>query len=168
MALHAKTRWLDRGDEAAGSRRPGEGAVAKADESDAGATLVEFALTLPLLFTFLFCFMQLCVAFYSYQLISECAREGSRYAMVRGASCPNSTTPTCEVTATGVNTYVSGLHYPNIGGGTITVSTTYPGGNEAVGSLVRVKVTYVLSITMPFVPKSSLTMASTSQAYIVQ
>jgi hypothetical protein len=112
--------------------------------------------------------MQLCVAFYSYNLISQVAREGSRYAMVRGASCPNTTNPTCEVTAAQVNSYVSGLGYPNIGGGTLTIATTYPNGNEAVGSPVKVTVTYVLNITMPFVPKNSLTMTSTSQAYIVQ
>jgi len=165
MAFHVRIFGRDLRHNVAGARRLSRGRFAQAE---GGATLVEFAFSLPLLFTFLFCFMQLCVAFYSYQLISECAREGSRYAMVRGASCPNSTTPTCEVTAAAVNTYVSGLRYPNIGGGIITVSTTYPSGSEAVGSLVKVKVTYVLSITMPFVPKNSLTMASTSQAYIVQ
>jgi hypothetical protein len=37
-----------------------------------------------------------------------------------------------------------------------------------VGSLVQVKVTYVFAIKMAFVPANSLTMTSTSEAYIVQ
>ncbi len=133
-----------------------------------GSALVETAVSLPLLFTLLFCFMEMCLAFYSRDMISECAREGTRYAMFHGASCPNSTSPTCEATATQVNSYVSGLGWPNLGGGTMTVATTYPNGNEAAGSLVRVNVTYVFPIQMPFVPASSLTMTSTSEAYIVQ
>jgi len=62
-----------------------------------GSTLVEFAVTLPTLFAFLFCFINICLLLYSYEMISQSAREGTRYAMVRGASCPTSTNPTCEV-----------------------------------------------------------------------
>jgi Flp pilus assembly protein TadG len=133
-----------------------------------GSTLIEMAVTLPLLFTLLFCFMAMCLAFYSHDMISEAAREGTRYAMLHGASCPTSASPTCEATATQVNSYVTGLGWPNLGGGTMTVATTYPNGNEAVGSLVQVKITYVFAIRMAFVPANSLTMTSTSEAYIVQ
>jgi Flp pilus assembly protein TadG len=133
-----------------------------------GSTLIEMAVTLPLMFTLLFCFMEMCLAFYSRDMISECAREGTRYAMLHGASCPTSASPTCEATATQVNSYVTGLGWPNLAGGTMTVATTYPSGNEAVGSLVQVKVTYVFAIAMAFVPKNSLTMTSTSEAYILQ
>jgi hypothetical protein len=112
--------------------------------------------------------MQICLAFYTHNLISELAREGTRYAMVRGASCPNSTSPTCEVTASEVNSYVSSIALPNLAGGTMTVATTYPNGNEAVGSTVQVKITYVFPIKMPFVPTPSYTMTSTSVMYILQ
>lgn len=133
-----------------------------------GSTLIEFALTFSVLLTVIFCVMELCLVFYAYDMISDCAREGTRYAMVRGASCPNTTTPTCEVTAAQVNSYVSALKIPNLGNGTMTVTTTYPDGNEAVGSRVQVKVSYVFPIKMPFVPKNSLNMASTSVMYILQ
>ena len=133
-----------------------------------GSTLIEMAVTLPVLFTLLFCFMEICLAFYSRDMISESAREGTRYAKYHGASCPTSSNPTCEATATQVNSYVAGLGWPNLAGGAMTVATTYPSGNEAVGSLVQVKITYVFAIKMAFVPKSSLTMSSTSEAYIVQ
>ena len=137
-------------------------------DCERGSTLIEMAVALPLLFTLLFCFMAMCLAFYSRDMISEAAREGTRYAMLHGASCPNFTTPTCEATATQVNSYVTGLGWPNLGGGTMTVATTYPSGNEAVGSLVQVKITYVFAIKIAFVPANSLTMTSTSEAYIVQ
>jgi Flp pilus assembly protein TadG len=133
-----------------------------------GSTLVEFAVTLPTLFAFLFCFINICLLLYSYEMISQSAREGTRYAMVRGASCPTSTNPTCEVTASQVNTYVSGKTWPNVAGGTITPNTTYPDGNEAVGSRVKVTVTYVFHFALPFVPNNSYTISSTSETTIIQ
>jgi hypothetical protein len=66
-----------------------------------------------------------------------------------------------------VNAYVSGLGWPNIGGGTVTPVTTYD-GNESVGSHVQVTVTYTFKITMPFVPKKSISLSSTSKATIIQ
>jgi len=141
--------------------------VARAAEREDGSALIEMAVTFPLLFTLLFCFMELCLAFYSRDMISEAAREGTRYAMFHGASCPNSSSPACEATATDVNSYVTGLGWPNLAGGAMTVDTTYPDGNESVGSLVQVRITYVFTIHMAFVPANSLTMTSTSEAYIV-
>lgn len=133
-----------------------------------GATLIEFAFTLTAFFTCLFCFMELCLAFYTHNMISELAREGTRYAMVRGASCPSSSNPTCEVTASQVNIFVSNIALPNLDGGTMTVNTTYPDGDEIVGHRVQVMVIYNFKIAMPFVPKNAITMSSTSVAYIVQ
>ena len=146
------------------------------EASEKGMTLVEMAVTLPVLFAFLFCFMELSLAFYSYNMISETAREGTRYAMVHGASCPTSGNPTCEATAAQVDTYVLGIGWANLAGGTMTVCVYYnnntcntnPSGSEAVGNPVKVTVTYVFPITMLFVPTNSLTMKSTSQMTIIQ
>jgi len=143
---------------------------------EAGQSAIEMAVTLPVMFAFLFCFMELSLAFYSYSMISETAREGTRYAMVHGASCPTSGNPTCEATAAQVDTYVLGIGWANLAGGTMTVCVYYnnntcntnPSGSEAVGNPVKVTVTYVFPITMPFVPTNSLTMKSTSQMTIIQ
>lgn len=126
------------------------------------------ATTLTVLLTLIFCVIELCLALYSKDMISECAREGTRYAEYRGATCPTAANPTCEASATQVNSYVSHLGWPNLGAGTMTPATTYPDGNENVGSRVQVTVTYVFPIKVPLVPKASLTMSSTSQAYILQ
>lgn len=162
----------------AGRRRaPRSGGNERLARDERGSSLIEMAVTLPVLFTFLYCFMEVCLAFYSQDLISELAREGTRYAMVHGASCPTSGNPTCEVTASQVNSYVSGLGLPNIAGGTLTPATKYAAsgttsfstsGPETPGSLVQVQITYTFPITMPLLPRSSFTLTSTSVATIVQ
>ena len=133
-----------------------------------GQSMVEFAVTLPVLFTLIFCFMEMCLAFYTHNMISELAREGTRYAMVRGSSCLTSASSSCQATASQVNTFVSGIGFPNLGGGTMTVAASYPDGNAAIGSRVQVLITYVFPISMPFVPTSSISMSSTSVTTIVQ
>jgi Flp pilus assembly protein TadG len=135
---------------------------------DDGQSMVEFAVTLPVLFTLIFCFMEMCLAFYTHNMISELAREGTRYAMVRGSSCLTSSSSSCQATASQVNTFVSGIGFPNLGGGTISPVTTYPDGNAAIGSRVQISITYVFPITMPFVPTNSISMSSTSVATIIQ
>ena len=135
---------------------------------DEASAMIEIAVALPILCTFLFCFVEVCLAIYSQDLISELACEGTRYAMVHGAACPSTTNPTCEATASQVNTYVSSINIPNLGGGKITPDTSYPDGNEAVGSRVQIKISYSFPITMPFVPKTALNLSASSTTYIIQ
>jgi Flp pilus assembly protein TadG len=160
------------------SRRGCHHAVAEGRSRDAmgnedGQALIETAVSLPVLFALLFCFMELCLAFYSYDMISESAREGTRYAMLLSSTCTNSSGASCTATAAQVNTYVPGLGWPNLARGTMTVSTTYKTpaggvGTNIVSNFVVVQITYVFPITMPFVPKNSLTLKSTSQMPIIQ
>jgi Flp pilus assembly protein TadG len=141
-----------------------------------GQTLIEMAVSLPILFALIFCFMELCLAFYTYDMISEAAREGAQYAMVRGSNCTTNNSGAsvpCTVTSTQVNTYVKNLSWPNIAGGTLTPATTYIqvapnlAGNYA-GNYVNVTVTYVFPMKMPLVPTKSWTLTSSSQMYIIQ
>lgn len=133
-----------------------------------GQALVEFALTSCIVFGFVFCLIELCLAFYTHCLISETAREGTRYAMVHGATCVTASQASCTATASSVNAYASGLGWPNLGGGALSVATTFPDGNQNPGSRVQVSVNYVFPITLVFVPKNSISMSSTSEMYIVQ
>ena len=136
--------------------------------SDEGSSLVEFAVSIPVLLTFFFGLIQVCMASYTRAAISECAREGTRYAMVHGSSCETSSNASCTLTASAINTYVSSNSWPNLGGGSLTVSTTYPDGNESPGSRVQVAVTYAFPFRIPMIPASTLTMTSTSVMYIAQ
>jgi len=133
-----------------------------------GGSLVEFALSVPVLLTFFFGLIQVCIATYTRGALSECAREGTRYAMVHGSTCETPSNASCTLTASQMNTYVSSSTWPNVGGGAMTVNTTYPDGNENPGSRVQVTVAYAFPFRVPMIPASTLTMSSTSVMYIVQ
>lgn len=143
---------------------------------ESGQALIESAITFPVLFTLLFCFVELCLVFYTHNMISESAREGTQYAMTRSSGCMTSnsgTSTSCAASSAQVDTYGSNLGWPNPAGGTMTPVTTYitvspnPAGN-VLGNYVVVTVSYVFPITIPFVPKNSLTLTSSSQMFIIQ
>jgi Flp pilus assembly protein TadG len=136
--------------------------------SEDGQALVELAISLSIVMSLVFLLIELCLLFYSYSLISESAREGSRYAMVRGASCVTSAQTACTASAAAINAYVAGLGYPNLGGGAMNVTTSFPDGNQAVGSRVQVSIQYVFSIALPFLRSNPITLNSASTMYILQ
>jgi Flp pilus assembly protein TadG len=147
---------------------------------ESGQTLIEFAIALGVLLTSVFTLMEICLMFYTYATIDECAREGTRYAIVRGSTClTNGATGagvSCTASASTINSYVASLGYPNVGGGTMNVSTTFSAdgttfaatGNNAPNDMVRVQVSYTFPIKLPFVPKNALALSSQSQMYILQ
>lgn len=133
-----------------------------------GQALIEAALTLPLVCAFMFTMIEACLAYYSYCMISESAREGTRYAMVHGATCTTSGNASCTATAASINSYVTSLGWPNLGAGTLSASTSFPNGTQNPGNPVQITVKYVFPINLPFVPSNSISMSSTSVMYIVQ
>jgi len=137
-------------------------------QNDQGSALIEFSVCLSLMMTFVFVLMQICIAFYTYGMISECAREATRWASVRGSSCLTSGGASCTATTTSVSSYATGLGFPNIGGGTMSAVTTYPDSNELPGSRVKVAITYSLTTSLPLVPKKTISLQVASEMYIVQ
>lgn len=135
---------------------------------DCGQSLVEFAITFSILMAFVFTFIEVCLMFYSYGLISEEAREGSRYAAVHGASCVTAGGASCTVSSDSTSTYVKRLGYPNLAGGTTTVLTSFPDGNQAAGSRVSVTVSYAFPISLALVPRSAFTLSTSSTMTILQ
>lgn len=133
-----------------------------------GQAMVEFAITFSVLVTFFFAFIQICLIFYSYSMIAESAREGSRYAILHGATCVTPAQVSCTASVSGINSYISANGWANLGGGTMTPSTSFPDGNQNPGSRVLVKVQYAFPVNVPFLPSNSISMASTSEMYIVQ
>jgi Flp pilus assembly protein TadG len=149
-------------------RTPDRPGINDAAHGESGGSMIEFALSFSALMTFVFCLMEMCVALYSYGLISESARETTRYAIVHGSTCLTSSSTSCTASATTINTYAKNLGLPNIGGGTLNVTTTFPDGTNVPGNRVNVSIQYTMPIKMPFVPRSSLSMTSASQMYILQ
>jgi Flp pilus assembly protein TadG len=176
------------GDRNAGSGYPGAGekpitqadTVVRAPLGEKGSGLVEFALASSILFSMVFGILQMCLAFYTYDYISEAAREGTRWAMVRGStSCTN--TPglaKCNALTTDISNFVKGLGYPGIDATDyMTVTTTYwnPDGTactsgtcNAPGNAVQTQVAYAFSLSIPFWKVTTLNMSSTSRVLISQ
>ena len=144
-----------------------------------GSALVEFALSATILLTLVFGVMIMSLALYSFHFIAEAAREGTRYAIVRGSSCSSygKFTSTCPVTTSAqVQTYVRSLGLPGINPNNMTVTTTWPTTGSTCspsllpcnnpGNLVHVTVSYQLPLSIPFLSARTLTMTSSSQMVI--
>jgi Flp pilus assembly protein TadG len=146
-----------------------------------GSAILETALSMIILLTFMFGIMAVALALYSYHFISEAAREGTRYAIVRGSSAGSPCTapgpPTCAAQSADVQAYVKGLNFPGINPGNMSVApvwTVFPAGGICApsascnnpGNLVTVTVTYNFPLTIPFVPAHTYTMSSSSAMVI--
>lgn len=133
-----------------------------------GQTLVEFAASFSILMAVVFTLIEVCLMFYSYGMICEMAREGSRYASMHGAGCTTPAGASCTASAASLNTYIKQLGYPNLAGGTVTVETTFPDGSQAPGNHARVNISYNFPIRLAFVPQNTWTLTSVSVVTIVQ
>ena len=136
-------------------------------KGEEGATLLEFAVSSAVLFLFLFGIFAFCAALYSYNFVSDAAREASRYAMVRGSSCTGFSD--CSITSAQVQSYVRALGYPGINTSNLTASRTFS-ASGVPGSTVTVTVTYNFTPLIPFWSQSgkALQMSSSSQMVISQ
>ena len=135
--------------------------------SECGESILSTALTLPVLISFVFGLMQLCLAYYSIEMISETAREATRYAIVHGATCQTVSGASCTVGAAGLQTYATSLGWPNLAGGVMTAAVSFPDGDQAPGHRVQVRMTYVFTAKIPFENARPLSMSSSSQMYIL-
>jgi Flp pilus assembly protein TadG len=138
-----------------------------AQEED-GSSLIEFAIVSSGMILFVLVLMQLCIALYSYGMITEVARDTTRWAATRGSTCETYSSTSCTATAATITSYAKGLGYPNIGGGTMSVTPTFPAGNQSPGSTVKVAITYTVPVTLPLVPKHSISLQTSSVMTILQ
>jgi Flp pilus assembly protein TadG len=159
---------------------------------DAGAAILEMAISSALLFAMFFGVFEIALASYTSHYVADAAREGARYAIVRGSlSCTN--TPSlqnCGASPTTIAAYVKGVGYPGIVPANLTVNVSYMTGTSSVasgtmlttwatcntatticnvpGNMVNVQVSYAFVISVPFVPKKNINVSSTSQMVIQQ
>jgi Flp pilus assembly protein TadG len=152
---------------------------------EAGSALVEFALACVIILTVLFGIIDMGRALYAYDWVSDAARRGTRYAMVRGQESCNGTPalPDCKAT-TGTPPYST----PNTVGyyimsngfaidpSAVTVTTAcWPntlalnGAPCPAGTSVIVGVQYRFSWITPFMPPTlNWTMNSSSAVFVSQ
>jgi Flp pilus assembly protein TadG len=162
-------------------------------ERERGSALLEYALVLILMLTFLFGIIDFARAVYAYHFVANAAREATRFAMVRGTTW---TTPCvddpsflagCQASSGNVQYYVQtqatgiGLDDANMITGTLTPMPR-PNGSGTCNALdpgctAQVTVTYPFKFIMPFLPTStstcnnvnaSICMTSTSEMVVTQ
>jgi Flp pilus assembly protein TadG len=91
---------------------------------ESGGTLVETAISISVLLTFIFGAIEVGLMLYSYHFVSYAAREGTRYAIVRGSTCSGFSSA-CPAAASDIQNYVSGLGFPGIDISTSDVSVAW-------------------------------------------
>jgi Flp pilus assembly protein TadG len=148
-----------------------------------GSAVLETAMSMVLLLTFLFGVMETSLGLYTYHFISEASREATRYAIVRGFSagptCAAYTSAGCAATRAQIISYVNNINLPGIDPNQMTVNPTwsaYPTGGGCTpsrtcnnpGNLITVTVQYSFPLNVPFVPAHTYTMSSTSAMIISQ
>lgn len=158
--------------------------------SEEGGSLVEMALSCLILIPILFGIVQLSIGLYCFHYAADAAREATRWAIVRGATCDTNfgsayCSPTdgnsAGATANDITQFVKGLGYPY--SGAVTASTEWCASNGAtpaswsscsttqnngVGNQVQVTVSYAYPLVIPFLKTNTLNISSVSSMTIVQ
>jgi Flp pilus assembly protein TadG len=124
-----------------------------------GATLVEFALASTLFFTITFGTIEFGRMILDYNIVSNAAREGVRYAVVRGAASGRT------ATADQVKQYVVSKSVGLLS--TTNVTVTWP-TDKAVGSVVQVQVQYNFTPIVTLLPQTAVNLSSTTRGLITR
>lgn len=144
----------------------------KGRRMERGSTLVEFALVFIVLMLMMFGVIDFARALYTYHFVANAAREGTRYAIVRGATC-NPALSGCEAESlNSIPSYVQGLSTGiGIDPSLVSVTATWPGPpstpngttnctNDQPGCLVQVQVTYPFKFIFPLMPTQTCTIGT--------
>ena len=138
---------------------------------DRGGAMIEFAISLSLFFTMFFGVVNVGRALYAYNWVSNAARKGTRFALVRGTNCV-SLQGGCPAQASDVTNYVKTFAQA-IDPSKLTVTTecyasagaTAKAPPCAPGGYVQVQVQYTFSFVSSLFPLS-WTMHSSSERIV--
>lgn len=126
---------------------------------DRGETLVEFAFASVIFFTMVFAAIEFGIGVWNYNLVSNLAQEGARYAAVHGA---NSGSPASQTdVANFVQARAVGL----------PVTTTTPLGAPSAkiaGSVIEVQVVHSLNVGGGLLPAWNFPIASTARMIVAR
>lgn len=147
-------------------------------DHDLGSVTLETAVSFVLHFALLFGVMEASLGIYAFHFTAQAAREGTRYASVRGFSCAGFSSA-CPAQSSDIQTYIKGITYPGIDPAAMTVTTTwsaFPSGTACSpsascnnpGDLVTVVVKYQFPFSVPLLPANIWTVTSTSAMVISQ
>ena len=150
-----------------------KGPIREGISSENGASLVETALSFMVVVLVFFGVMEICLALYTYNFVSEAAHEATRYGVIHGSSSSVPKTNQSDFQA-----YVTGLGFPGINAANTTVTPSWPTTGSTCtpssipcnnpGNTVKVVVQYQFPLSIPFMSNSTLVLSSTSQMVISQ
>lgn len=136
--------------------------------SQRGASLPETVIVMAVLMFLILGIIDFGRALYTYSFVAQLAREGARWAIVRGTDCTVLTD--CSATQAEVQTYVQSLSEGATTASSITATYTSPscGGSPpfAPGCTIAVTVSYPFKFMFPFLPSSTLNFSSTSEMVV--
>ena len=152
---------------------------------DSGSALVEVGMSAAIVFGMFLGVFEVTLASYSYHYVSDAAREGARWAIVRGSTCSTNTASLdhCGASSTDIQTYIQGLGYPGINPANLTATATWwsppstnggvwtscsSAGCNAPGNMVQVAVVYGFPFNVPFFPSRTINVQSQSRMIIAQ
>lgn len=141
---------------------------------EAGTALVEFAITMVAILILLFGIVDVGRALYAYDWVSGAARVGTRFAMVRGATCTGGLPGGCPALKSDVTTYIDntaiGLNQSDItvNARCIVGETSFALLPCAPGTSVYVQVQYNFSFITPFIYHTSWLMSSSSEMVVTR
>jgi hypothetical protein len=130
------------------------------NNGDAGNALVEFALAQVIILTVLFGVIDMGRALYAYNWVANAARQGTRFAMVRGAGCTKFPSG-CPAHASDIEAYVDStaiaLDVSKVGVTSLCFVTgsaigTAPPCGAGGPAYIQVTVTYDFKMVSPFIP----------------
>jgi len=130
-----------------------------------GATVIEFALASTLFFMTLFGTIEFGRAVWQYNMMSDLAQEGARWATVHGAgnsgACTTATQAACQASASQIQDYVRSRAQGNFG--TITVTTSAAPSTLTSGNSITVTVSSTFTPAVNIIPHSTMTLSSTAK-----
>lgn len=145
-----------------------------------GTTLPETAIVITVMLMVLFGIIDFGRAMYTYGFIANIAREGARWAIVRGNGC-STLADHCDAASSDVQTYVRSLSEGATTANSITATAVWPGTgtgctggtgtsgrHNIAGCPVVVTVSYPFKFILPYMPGPTLNLSSTLTMTISQ
>ena len=137
--------------------------------SERGSSIPETAIIMMALMLFMFGVVDCGRALYTYSAVANLARQGARWAIVRGSqSCTNSNNQLsgCNASSSDVVSYVQSIVGPAIDNTNVHVTPVWTSCGNAPACTVSVNVAYTFRPVGPI--SLTIPMSSTSQMVISQ
>jgi Flp pilus assembly protein TadG len=130
-----------------------------------GSGLPEMAIVATALLALMFGIIDFGRAMYTYSFVTQLARAGARWAIVRGTGC--TLLDSCTATSAELQTYVQSLAV-GMNTSKITATLQLPSSCQAAGCPVLITVKYPFSFMTGILPSAAFNMSSSSQMVISQ